>query len=143
VIDDFAHHPTAIAETLKALKQRNPKSRIVACFEPRSFTCQTRLHQEAYPAAFALADVAVLGPIHYSAKVASADRLDLERLRDDLEAQGVRALAVDSPETCLNWLQRSLEPRDLVVFLSSGNFYDLPEKLAGLLRRRDLADQEP
>lgn len=137
VVDDFAHHPTAIAETLKGLKQRSPDSRVVACFEPRSFTCQTRLHQNTLPAAFSLADVVLLGPVHYSPKVQPEDRLDLERLRDDLETRGVRAWVVNSPEECLEWLRKCLEPRDLVVFLSSGNFYSLPARLADQLRNRD------
>lgn len=136
VVDDFAHHPTAISETLRALVQRFEPSRVVACFEPRSFTCQTDLHQEALPAAFAGADLVLVGPLKASLKIPEGRRLDLGRVRTDLEAVGKRAWTPETGEEYLEILGAEARPGDLVAFFSSGNFMDLPLRLKGLLQVR-------
>lgn len=136
VVDDFAHHPTAIRETLKALKQRFPGRRLVACFEPRSFTCQTKLHEVAYRQAFHLADVVLLAEVRHAAKIPEAERLDLGNVRNNLEGLGKHAEVLAAPEGFADWFSRNLRPGDLTAFFSSGSFHDLPARLAGILRDR-------
>jgi UDP-N-acetylmuramate: L-alanyl-gamma-D-glutamyl-meso-diaminopimelate ligase len=136
VVDDFAHHPTAIRETLKALKQRYPGRRLVACYEPRSFTCQTKLHEVAYRQAFHLADVVLLAEVQHAAKIPEAERLDLENVRGNLEGLGKHAEVLAAPDGFLDWFSRNLRPGDLTAFFSSGSFHDLPALLGGLLRNR-------
>jgi UDP-N-acetylmuramate: L-alanyl-gamma-D-glutamyl-meso-diaminopimelate ligase len=133
VVDDFAHHPTALKETIRGLRQRFAPGRLVACFEPRSFTCQTRLHQEALPGAFAEADWILLGPVAYASRIAAADRLDLGAVVDRLVSQGNRAQMVGGPEEIIRLLSCALCPGDLVAFFSSGAFHGLPQRLAAWL----------
>ena len=136
IVDDFAHHPTAIRETLAALAQRYPGRRIVACFEPRSFTCQTRQHQDSLPMAFPLAQAVLLGPMPGPGKIPAEERLDLVLVASALRSAGKEAEVMASPEEYLEWFAGRLRGGDLVAFFSSGSFYDLPRRLAGVLEGR-------
>ncbi|MGA9751032.1 MAG: Mur ligase family protein [Acidobacteriota bacterium] len=136
IVDDFAHHPTAIRETLGALAQRYPGRRIVACFEPRSFTCQTRQHQDSLPMAFPLAQAVLLGPMPGPGKIPAEERLDLVLVASALRSAGKEAEVMASPEEYLEWFASRLKGGDLVAFFSSGSFYDLPRRLAGVLEGR-------
>jgi UDP-N-acetylmuramate: L-alanyl-gamma-D-glutamyl-meso-diaminopimelate ligase len=136
VVDDFAHHPTALRETIHGLRQRFAPARLVACFEPRSFTCQTRLHQDALPEAFEEADWILLGPVAYSSKISAEDRLDLGAVADRLALQGKQAQVVGEPEEILRRLRGALGPGDLVAFFSSGAFHGLPQRLARTLEEK-------
>jgi len=136
VVDDFAHHPTALKETIHGLRQRFGPERIVACFEPRSFTCQTRLHQDILPGAFEEADWILLGPIAFSSKIAAEERLDLGAVADRLVSQGKQAQVVGEPEEIIRRLAGALRPGDLVAFFSSGAFHGLPQRLARILEEK-------
>ena len=136
VLDDFAHHPTAIHETLKAVKQRYPGRRLITCFEPRSFTCQTKLHEVAFRQAFTLSNVVLLAAVNYSAKIPPEERLNLENLKANLEGMDKHAEVLPSPEAFMDWFSKNLAPGDVVTFFSSGNFGDLPARLAKLLSSR-------
>ncbi|OYW01639.1 MAG: hypothetical protein B7X11_03950, partial [Acidobacteria bacterium 37-65-4] len=136
IIDDFAHHPTALKETLGGLRQRFMPLRLIACFEPRSFTCQTKLHQDTLPAAFEQADVVIIGPIQYAQKIAQEDRLDLSAVLAELAAWEKDAWVVDEPEGYMDRLPGMLRPGDLVAFFSSGAFHGLPYRLAQMLERQ-------
>jgi UDP-N-acetylmuramate: L-alanyl-gamma-D-glutamyl-meso-diaminopimelate ligase len=83
VYDDFAHHPTAVRETLQAFRSKHPKGRLLVAFEPRSATACRSLHQEAYAGAFDAADHVILAPLGRS-NIPEAERLDLTRLCRDL-----------------------------------------------------------
>ena len=130
VIDDFAHHPTAIAETIAGLRNRYKPSRFVACFEPRSFTCQTKLHQESFPQSFSEADVVLMGPFKPSSKLAAEDLLDLNAVAAALTASGKRAFLMDGRSEYMRWFEGAIEPGDLVAFFSSGSFLELPAELS-------------
>ena len=136
IVDDFAHHPTALRETIAGLRQRFQPQRLIACFEPRSFTCQTKLHQETLPAAFEQADVVIIGPVQYAQKIAQEDRLDLCEVLAGLAAWEKDAWVADEPEQYLDRLPGMLRPGDLVAFFSSGAFHGLPYRLAEMLGRR-------
>ena len=133
IVDDFAHHPTALHETIAGLRQRFEPARLVACFEPRSFTCQTRLHQDTLAAAFLGADVVRLGPIHYASRIPSHERLDLAAVTGALVAMGKDASVMASSEDYLEELPRLMRRGDLVAFFSSGSFDSLPARLAQIL----------
>ncbi len=133
VVDDFAHHPTALRETIAGLRQRFEPARFVACFEPRSFTCQTKLHQDSLAAAFLSADVVRLGPIRYASKIPPQERLDLAAVAAALVATGKDARVMESSEEYLEELPRLVRRGDLVAFFSSGSFDSLPARLAQIL----------
>ena len=135
IVDDFAHHPTALKETIHGLRQRFEPKRLVACFEPRSFTCQTRLHQDSLPGAFEEADCVMFGPVTYSSKIVPEERLDLDAVAAQLVSWGKKAWVADDARDYLERLPRLLSPGDLVVFFSSGAFHGLPLRLAQILER--------
>lgn len=127
VIEDFGHHPTAIEQTLASLQNRYFNRRWVVCFEPRSNTSRTNLHQQDLVNALKSADVAVIAPVYNGEAIAQTERLDTQRLATDLnELKGSEsiALALSSvqqlPET-LAGLTKADAPT-AVVFFSNGNF---------------------
>ena len=136
VVDDFAHHPTALLETIRGLRQRFRPRRLMACFEPRSFTCQTKLHQCSLPGAFQDADVIFLGPVNFAKKIALEDRLDLAAVVAELAAMGKEAWLMEEPSDYLKALPGKLREGDLVAFFSSGAFHSLPRRIAETLDSR-------
>ncbi|MFL5321757.1 MAG: UDP-N-acetylmuramate--L-alanine ligase, partial [Myxococcaceae bacterium] len=100
VVDDFAHHPTAIRETVLALKGRFGPGKLIAAFEPRSATSRRSVFQSDFVGALATADEVVLAPLYLPEKVPAAERLDVERLAADLRSEDVPARLIASvPET--------------------------------------------
>ncbi len=133
VIDDFAHHPTAVAETLAALRGRFPERRLVAAFEPRSLTAARRGSTAAYAAALAAADAAFVAPVFHAGRFAADDVLDRAALVARLERDGVEASAPESIARLLERLAAYARPGDVVVTMSSGSFEALPRRLAARL----------
>ncbi len=134
VYDDFAHHPTAVDETLRALRARHAKGSLYAVFEPRSATACRALHQEQYATSFDAADVIVLAPLGRP-DIPEAERLDLRALARALEARGKRAETPESVDAIVSLLARDASPGDTLALLSNGAFGGIYEKLRGALAR--------
>jgi UDP-N-acetylmuramate: L-alanyl-gamma-D-glutamyl-meso-diaminopimelate ligase len=135
VIDDFAHHPTATARTLEAVRGRFPGARLLACFEPRSNTSRRNLHQRAYASAFPGASaVFVLRPAP-SDRVPEGARLDVDRLAADLAAGGTPARALATVEEMVAAVVAEARPGDVAVAMSNGAFGGIWEKLLAALGR--------
>lgn len=92
VIEDFGHHPTALAETLQSFRARFPGATLTAVFEPRSNTARTRALQDGFLRALALSDEVYLGAVSRAEKLAEAQRFDAEAVAEQLQTQGVTAL---------------------------------------------------
>jgi UDP-N-acetylmuramate: L-alanyl-gamma-D-glutamyl-meso-diaminopimelate ligase len=134
VVDDFAHHPTAVEKTLAALRQRYPGQRVVALFEPRSLTAGRRFFFEPYRQAFAGADRVLFAPIFHGGRLAPEERLDFGALADELTASGVPAtLCADNGEVLRQALAEAGEG-SVMVTMSSGAFEGLPQRLMAGLR---------
>jgi UDP-N-acetylmuramate: L-alanyl-gamma-D-glutamyl-meso-diaminopimelate ligase len=132
VYDDFAHHPTAVDETARALRAQHPEGELWVAFEPRSATACRALHQEAYAHAFGAANHVLLAPLGRT-NVPEGERLDLERLARDL---GPKAQAMASVDAIVEHLIARTRPGDTVALFSNGTFGGIHEKLlAGLARR--------
>ncbi len=129
VVDDFAHHPTAVAKTLAALRGRYPGRRLVVLFEPRSLTAGRRLFFDPYLEAFALADEALLAPLFHAGRLAPEERLDLEALAAALRARGVAAHACASLDRLVERALATAEPGNVLITMSSGNFGGVPQRL--------------
>jgi N-acetylglutamate synthase-like GNAT family acetyltransferase len=129
VLDDYAHHPTAVRETLKALRKRFPKRRLIAVYEPRSATSRRKTFQAEYAAAFSQADEVIVGKLFDPSKIPAADRFDPERLALDLHRSGTKAAYVPDVDTIVKQLAGSAAPGDVVCVLSSGSFDGLHDKL--------------
>jgi len=139
VVDDFAHHPTAIRETLDGLRAMAGEGRLVAAFEPRSATSRRAMFQEAFAEALGHADRVVLAPLHDPSGIPEAERLNLNRLVADLNQGGTPAAVHPGAEAMAAALAGVLRPGDLVAVMSSGGFGGLHEKLLEALG----GDHEP
>lgn len=128
VYDDFAHHPTAVDETLRALRARHPKGQLWAVFEPRSATACRSLHQAEYEEAFTVADRVLFPPLGRS-EIPASERLDLPRLVRALQDRGQRAEALPSVDAIVARVAEEARPGDTVALLSNGAFGGIYEKL--------------
>ncbi|NTU67433.1 MAG: UDP-N-acetylmuramate--alanine ligase [Chlorobiaceae bacterium] len=134
LMEDFAHHPTAIGVTLGAIASCYPARRIVACFEPRSNTTSRNIFQRELAECFDAASVVVLGKVNRPERYAPEERLDTERLCRELEAKGKRVFSAgvsgaDYPEEIVRFLEGEARQDDVVVLLSNGSFGNLKELL--------------
>jgi UDP-N-acetylmuramate: L-alanyl-gamma-D-glutamyl-meso-diaminopimelate ligase len=138
VVDDFAHHPTAVRGSVEALRARFPQRRLVAVFEPRTNTSRRSVFQERYAEAFDGARRVVVatppaGPI-YSATGAVSEFFSAERLASDLRARGLDARALDGVDAIVEHLAHSCEPGDVVLVMSNGGFGNIWQRLLDTLR---------
>jgi UDP-N-acetylmuramate: L-alanyl-gamma-D-glutamyl-meso-diaminopimelate ligase len=132
VYDDFAHHPTAVRETLRALRALTPlqaDSRLVAVFEPRSYTSRTRVFQDEFAQAFTGADRVVIAAAYLPAKVPEGQRLSESDLVAAIRRQGGNAQFLPSVDAIVEDLAGSLREGDRVVVLSNGGFGGIHDKL--------------
>jgi UDP-N-acetylmuramate: L-alanyl-gamma-D-glutamyl-meso-diaminopimelate ligase len=134
VYDDFAHHPTAVAETLAGLRAANPDARIWAVFEPRSASSCRRVFQEDFAKAFGGADEVLLAPV-FRSTLPEADRLSVPRLVRDLNDRGLNAREADSIDDIVTGIVREHRPGDLVVLMSNGGFGGIHQKLLRALQQ--------
>jgi UDP-N-acetylmuramate: L-alanyl-gamma-D-glutamyl-meso-diaminopimelate ligase len=133
VIDDFAHHPTAVRETLAGLRGVHGGGRLVAVLEPRSATSKRRVFQQAFADALAVADEAVIAPLHAPEKVPEAERLDIDALLRTLQDGGTAASCIDGVAAMVDHLAATCGEGDTVVVMSSGGFEGLPDRLVEAL----------
>ncbi|HMI83570.1 MAG TPA: Mur ligase family protein [Polyangiaceae bacterium] len=134
VYDDFAHHPTAVSETLRALRARHPAGRLFAVFEPRSATACRAIHQNAYGQAFRAADHVVIAPLG-RANIPEGERLDIPRLVQALTAAGTRADAPPDVDAIVAGLAGAAREGDTIALLSNGAFGGIHQKLLDALGR--------
>ena len=130
VYDDFAHHPTAIAETLNGVRSAFPGRRVWAVFEPRSATSCRRVFQSAFAGAFELgrADEVIIAAVYRSA-LPDAERLSPTELVRTLAAAGVHARHLPGTQDIVDTLRRECRPGDLVVIMSNGGFDDIHRRI--------------
>jgi UDP-N-acetylmuramate: L-alanyl-gamma-D-glutamyl-meso-diaminopimelate ligase len=134
VYDDFAHHPTAVRATLQALRERQTAGgRLVAVFEPRSYTARTRRFQEEFARALSTADRAIVAAAHLPGKIPEGERISEEGLVASIRDQGSEAAFLPGVEGIVAELARSLGPGDQVVILSNGGFGGIHDRLLGAL----------
>ncbi len=134
LIEDFAHHPTAIRVTLEALGQLYVGRRIITCFEPRSNTTTRNIFQQELSECFGPASVVVMGKVHRPERYAPEKSLNTSQLKEELEEQGktVFLAGQDSagyPEDIVEFLKQQLREGDVVVLLSNGSFGGLKNLL--------------
>lgn len=133
VIDDFAHHPTAVRVTLESLKARWPDRRLVTVFEPRTNTSRRAFFQEAYANSFNAGDAVVIVEVQALHKGLPEDKLDVQRLVADLQNRGIDAVYATDYDAALLQLDQLLRPGDQVAFLSNGGFGNLPRRTVSYL----------
>jgi UDP-N-acetylmuramate: L-alanyl-gamma-D-glutamyl-meso-diaminopimelate ligase len=135
VIDDYAHHPTAIRETLGALRRREGRGKLVAIYEPRSATSRRAVFQKEFADALSGADEVVVARLHDPSGIPPEQRFDPEKLAADLRAAGTAARHVPEVDGIVEHVAERVQPGDTVVVFSSGGFEGIHEQL--LFRLRD------
>ena len=128
VLDDFAHHPTAVRETLAALRTGYPSRRLWAVFEPRSASSCRRVFQDDFAAAFGAADEVVIAGVVRSS-LPESERLSAERLVDDLCRQGQRARHIPIVQDIVRTIVSEHRAGDIVVLMSNGSFGGIHQKI--------------
>jgi UDP-N-acetylmuramate: L-alanyl-gamma-D-glutamyl-meso-diaminopimelate ligase len=129
VIDDFGHHPTAIRETLLALRHRYPGQKIWAIFEPRSNTTRRAIFQNALPEALKFADGVILARVARLDQLPPEDRLDPERVVQMIQSFGIPAFYEPSVDDILHRVKPLTKPGDVIVVFSNGGFEGIHERL--------------
>jgi UDP-N-acetylmuramate: L-alanyl-gamma-D-glutamyl-meso-diaminopimelate ligase len=130
VIDDFAHHPTAVRETLRGLSNRYEGRRLIAVFEPRSWSSRLSVFQDDYANAFAAANYVVIANVFDSQKVSERGKsLDTAKLIADISKQNKPAVALPDADAIIKHLQPELRSGDVVAIMSNGGFGGIHEKL--------------
>jgi UDP-N-acetylmuramate: L-alanyl-gamma-D-glutamyl-meso-diaminopimelate ligase len=136
VIDDFAHHPTAIRETLRALRSAYPGRRLWAVLEPRSNTLRRNVFERELVDSLALADEVVLAAVFKSESIPAPERLDPEHVIAALVARGVPARMCADADAIVTAMTPKLTSGDIVAILSNGGFGDIYEKLPQAIGKR-------
>jgi len=135
IIDDFAHHPTAIQSTLGALRSRYPGARLWVILEPRSNTLRRNILQRDLAKSLAAADEVVVANVFNAEGIPESERLDLSALQAEIEKHGRRARIVPTVDGIVETVAPELRPGEVVAILSNGGFGGIYEKLPQRLER--------
>jgi UDP-N-acetylmuramate: L-alanyl-gamma-D-glutamyl-meso-diaminopimelate ligase len=129
VMDDFAHHPTAVLETLKAVKPFYANGRIIAVFEPRTNSSRRRVFQNVYPDAFNPADIVCIRQASLLDKIPENERFSSQELVDKLKQKGQDAHYFDTTDQIIDFVVRTARANDLVIVMSNGGFDNIHVRL--------------
>jgi UDP-N-acetylmuramate: L-alanyl-gamma-D-glutamyl-meso-diaminopimelate ligase len=135
VVDDFAHHPTAVRATIEAARSRWPKRRLWAILEPRSNSMRRKVFQESLPKALALADRVVLGGVFRAQQLGDDSRMDPESVAARVRELGREARTFAGSDAIAEYLSTEAKPGDLLLIMSNGSFDGLCDKLVKKLER--------
>ncbi len=133
VMDDFAHHPTAVRETIAAVKPFYPEGRLIAVFEPRTNTSMRQVFQDVYPASFDGADLVLIRRPSAIGKIPESERFSSTRLAEEIGARGRPALHFETTGAIITFLVAEARPGDLVLIMSNGGFDDIHQRLLAAL----------
>lgn len=131
-ISDFAHHPTAVDKTLRALAEHYPQRKLLAVFEPRTATSRRTLFQDALAAAFGAADEVIIAPVYRGDAIVEDQRLDTARLAADISARGIPAVAAVDMEDVFARIAGQPDEPLLVAVMSTGDFGGLFDRIQKL-----------
>jgi len=131
--DDFAHHPTAIEKVINALRIQYPGRRIWAILEPRSWSMRRNVFQNILPFSFKKANKVIISEVYKKEKIPPSQRLDEEKLVEDIKKQNVSAFFIPGVNEILNFLKKNIENDDVIVVMSNGYFENLTFRLKELI----------
>jgi UDP-N-acetylmuramate: L-alanyl-gamma-D-glutamyl-meso-diaminopimelate ligase len=136
IFEDFAHHPTAVRETLKAVREAFKPARLWAIYEARSATSRRNVFRQEITDALSLADCVALPPLFRPERIPEHERLDLRRVAADLSNMGRAAWNLPDVEAIIEKVCEDARPGDMVVIMSNGGFGGIYEKLPAALRHK-------
>ncbi|HEV8160699.1 MAG TPA: UDP-N-acetylmuramate:L-alanyl-gamma-D-glutamyl-meso-diaminopimelate ligase [Pyrinomonadaceae bacterium] len=135
VIDDFAHHPTAVEETLKALKTKYKDKRLITVFEPRSWSSRLAVFQKNYEKAFSYADYVIVAGVYNTSKASELGKvLDTEELVKDIALTGKPSFSLPDADSIVEHLAPELKAGDVVAIMSNGGFGGIHDKILRVLK---------
>ena len=138
VIDDFAHHPTAVEETLKALKQKYDGNRLIAVFEPRSRSSRLAVFQEKYERAFEYADYVIIAGVYNALEISKLGKaLDTNELVEKIKSQGKPSYSLDNADEIVEHLTPEMREGDVVAIMSNGGFGGIHDKILDVLKSEE------
>ncbi len=129
VMDDFAHHPTAVRETIRALKPYYQKGRLIAVFEPRTNSSMRKVFQEIYPESFDHADMVCIRKAPLLEKIPEGERFSSEKLVADIAGRGKPARFFEDTEAIIAFLKQEARSGDLILIMSNGGFDNIHARL--------------
>ncbi len=129
VIDDFAHHPTAVRSTIDAMKKRYPGRRLWAVFEPRTASSRRKVFQSQYPDAFLKADRIIIADVYKAERIEERERFSPELMVEELVSKGKEARHLGKVDDIVRYLEDNLRNGDIVLLMSNGDFEGIAEKL--------------
>ncbi len=141
VYEDFAHHPTAVRETLQTVREVFRPKRLWAVYEPRSATSRRNVFQSEIADSLALADFIAMPDLYRPEKVPDGERLDLQRLVQDLRSKGRAAWNLQTVEGIIQKVSAEAAPGDFVIIMSNGGFGGIYEKLPAALEKRRIEER--
>ncbi len=129
VMDDFAHHPTAVKATIAAVKPFYPDGRLIAVFEPRTNTSRRNIFQEVYPDSFNVADHVLIKAPMAGSDISQADRFSAQKLASDIKAMGIPAKAFCDSQEIVDHIFHTAQSGDIILVMSNGGFDNLHNRL--------------
>ena len=130
VMDDFAHHPTAVKETIMAVREAYPGRRLWAVFEPRSNTSRRNIFEQEFSQSLTLADRVILAGLHQPEKIPEGERLSVEKVVDGINrAAPRRAIVIEKTDDIASYVAANAAPNDIVIVMSNGGFDGVQDKL--------------
>jgi len=136
IVEDFAHHPTAIRVTLEATRTRWPGRKIWAAIEPRSNTMRRKIFQDVLPESLAVADAVAIGPVNRAQLLGDEDRFSPEAVAESIRKHGRSAQAFPSAEAIAEYFVDHVKPGEMIMVMSNGSFDGLSSKLLEKLNSR-------
>jgi UDP-N-acetylmuramate: L-alanyl-gamma-D-glutamyl-meso-diaminopimelate ligase len=136
VVDDFAHHPTAVKETIRAMRYKYPGQRLWAIFEPRSNTSRRSIFQYEFIEAFLDADKVIIAPVYNARALKKKERLNPEELVYEISLRRTEAYFIEDVEYIVEFITRNVSPNDVILVMSNGGFENIHERLLHSIARR-------
>lgn len=133
IIEDFAHHPTAVKVTVEAIQKKYPTKKVISVFEPRSATSRRKLFEKDYVEAFSSSHEVVLSEPYNQTNIVEKDRLSSDRIVEALSNKGVKSKKFSDVDSIVSHLKRGAKPGDVILIMSNGSFGGIYQKLLDVL----------
>jgi len=142
VVEDFAHHPTAVDLTIKSMNEQYPGRRLISIFEPRSATSRRNIFQQEYAKAFLATDIAVVAKPYNQSNIEESERFSTDKLIEDLKNKNIDAHQFESSDSIIQFLDKKVLKGDVILIMSNGGFDGLYKKLLTTLDNKKIGSAE-
>ena len=133
IIEDFAHHPTAVKVTVEAIQKKYPNKKVISVFEPRSATSRRKMFEKDYVDAFSGSHEVVLSEPFNQTNIVEAERLSSDRIVEALSVKGVKSKKFSDVDAIVTHLKSGAKPGDIILIMSNGAFGGIYQKLLNVL----------